>query len=144
MPETQLMHGRNSLIAVLAIVSIVTAWNIATSSLPTRGAHDVTLLYVGAEDCAPCRKWQREDGAVFQAAAEFQRITYREVKSPALFDLLKDDYWPADLRDMRDRLPPGTGVPLWLIVADGKVVEQQSGASRWQAAVLPRIRSLLR
>lgn len=138
------MRRRNSLIAAFAIAGIVILWVIATSSSPSPGAHDVTLLYVGAEDCAPCRKWQREDGALFQATAEFQRITYREVKSPALFDLLKDEYWLADLRAFRDRLAPGTGVPLWLVVADGEIVEQQSGASRWQAAVLPKIRSLLR
>jgi hypothetical protein len=137
-------RSRNYLISATAITGIVIAMIMIARDLPSRDRRDITLLYVGAEDCAPCRKWQREDGALFQAAAEFRRITYREVKSPALFDLLKDEHWPVDLRLFRERLSPGMGVPLWLIVADGEIVEQQSGASRWQAAVLPRIRSLLR
>jgi hypothetical protein len=138
------MHNHMRLFAATAFAAIVLAAAIAGTGLSTRSAQHITLLYVGAEDCAPCRKWQRDDGARFQAGSEFQKITYREVKSPALFDLLKDDYWPADLRPFRERLSPGTGVPLWLVVADGEVVEQQSGTSRWQAVVLPTIRALLR
>jgi len=102
------------------------------------------LLYVGAQDCAPCRAWQDGDGALFRASAEHARITYREVKSPTLFDLLKDDYWPEELRPYRDRLGRGAGVPMWLVVDGDEIVSREHGASRWRAAVLPRIRSLLR
>jgi hypothetical protein len=105
---------------------------------------DITLVYVGAEDCAPCRKWQREDGTAFRASGEFAQVSYREVKSPALFDLLKDEHWPQDLRPYREKLAPGAGVPLWLVLADGEVVDQRFGAVQWKAAVLPKIRSLLR
>lgn len=100
------------------------------------------LLYVGADDCAPCRAWQREEGAAFKTSAEFAKITYREVKSSNVFDLLKDEYWPEDMRDYRERLSLGAGVPLWLVIADNEVVVQGFGASQWHSAVLPRIRAL--
>lgn len=118
------------------------AW-FARAAFATRPEH-VTLLYVGAEDCAPCRHWQDGDGAAFRIAPEFARVTYREVKSPTLFDLLQDTNWPEDLRVYRDRIDRGTGVPLWLVIADDRVVMRSSGASRWRAAVLPELKSLLR
>ena len=104
---------------------------------------DVMLLYVGAEDCAPCRAWQNGEGAAFLASADFRRITYREVKSPHLDDLLKDENWPDEIRHYRDGLRRSDGVPLWLVMADHKIVEQRFGAAEWRASVLPRIRSLL-
>ena len=104
----------------------------------------VTLLYVGAEDCAPCRAWQSSEGASFLASADFPRITYREVKSPHLHDILKDENWPDDLRGYRAGLRRSDGVPLWLVVVDHKIVEQRFGAAEWRASVLPSIKSLLR
>jgi hypothetical protein len=122
-------------------IAIVYSLNVP-ASLPTRS--DITLVYVGAEDCAPCRKWQREDGTAFRSSGEFAQITYREVKSPALFDLLKDEHWPQDLRRYRAILAPGAGVPLWFLLADGELVDQGFGAMQWKSTVLPKIRSLLR
>jgi hypothetical protein len=130
--------------AALAAGAIVLTF-AARSLLDARPKEEsITLVYIGAEDCAPCRKWQREDAVAFRSSAEFARVTYREVKSPVLFDVLKDEYWPDDLRRYREQLPRGAGVPLWLVVADGRIVEQRFGAAQWQAAVLPKVRSLLR
>ena len=109
----------------------------------TGPARDVMLLYVGAEDCAPCRVWQSGDGAAFLASADFPRIVYREVKSPQLHDVLKDEHWPDEIRRYRDGLRLSDGVPLWLVVADSKIVEQRFGAEAWRASVLPKIKSLL-
>lgn len=102
------------------------------------------LLYVGAEDCAPCRAWQNGDGAAFFASANFPRITYREVKSPYLHDVLKDENWPDEIRSYRRSLRRSDGVPLWIVVLDHEIIEQRFGAAEWRANVLPRIKSLLR
>ena len=104
----------------------------------------LVLLYVGAEDCAPCRAWQRDAKIDFQALGEFQRLLYREVKSPTLFDILKDENWPEDLREYRDQLGSEAGVPLWLVIADSRVVQRGMGPTQWRAEVLPKIKSLLR
>ena len=105
---------------------------------------DVTLVYVGADDCPPCMRWQRGAGASFRASPEFAQLTYREVKSPTLLDVLKDEHWPDDLRAYRDRLGRGAGVPLWLVVVDHEIVAQGFGPTRWSEAILPRLKSLLR
>ena len=104
----------------------------------------VTLIYVGAENCAPCDTWQRNQGTAFHDSTEFRRLAYREVKSPSLFDVLNDDNWPEDLRVYRQAISQGAGVPLWLVIADNQLVMQSFGLAQWQEAVLPKIRSLLR
>ena len=134
------LFGAGAVIVIAA--TAVTLW-AGHAGRPARDA-DVMLLYVGAEDCAPCRAWQNGEGAAFLASEDFPRITYREVKSPHLHDILKDENWPDEVRRYRDGLRRSDGVPLWLVVADRKIVEQRFGAAEWRASVLPRITSLLR
>jgi hypothetical protein len=141
-PTHRSARFRRTLAGAGAVVAIA-----AMAVWAGRGAErkpDVMLLYVGAEDCAPCRAWQNGEGVAFQASAEFQRITYREIKSPHLLDVMKDENWPDEIRGYRDSLRRSDGVPLWLVVADHKIVEQRFGAAEWRARILPAIKSLLR
>lgn len=132
--------------AVASVAGMLVAglgpWSSSTLRPPER--RDVTLLYVGADSCAPCRTWQQGAGAAFRSSAEFAHVTYREVKSPTLLDVLEDEYWPEDLRWYRDRLGRGAGVPLWLLISNDEIVEQGFGASQWHGTVLPKLKSLLR
>jgi hypothetical protein len=129
-----------ALLAVLLLTDV--PWSPQSSAPAARA--DVTVVYVGAEDCAPCRAWQHAEGRQFLGSAEFARLYYREVKSPTAREALEDRYWPEDLRAYRDRLGRGAGVPLWLVISGDEVIERGFGASQWRAAVLPRIKSLLR
>src|SRR5450759_338328 len=112
--------------AVVTIAAIaITVWR----QYPGRPApaSNIMVLYVGAEDCAPCRAWKSGDGAAFFASQEFARITYREVKSPHVHDVLNDENWPGEIRTYRDRLQRSDGVPLWLVVSNHEIVEKQFG-----------------
>ena len=133
--------GAHAVAALMVVVAGAGLWVWASS--PSKLSR-VTVLYVGADDCAPCRAWQRDDGARFRSSTEFASLTYREVKSPTLTDVLKDRNWPQDLRAYRDQLGRGAGVPLWLVIADGEIVGRGFGQAQWQASVLPQIKSLLR
>ncbi len=135
-----MLVGAAAVVAAAAIA--VTAWAGRTTQPVHR--HEVMVVYVGAEDCAPCRAWQKHEGAEFLASADVARLTYREVKSRHLQDVLKDENWPEDLRGYRDSLRPSDGVPLWLVVSDREIVEHRFGATEWRDSVLPKIRSLLR
>ena len=129
---------------VSAAVSSIASLTLASSSSvgwPPQPAR-VTLLYVGAEDCAPCLAWQHGPGRTFRASAEFARISYREAKAPTTLDILKDEYWPEDLRFLRRAIDPSAGVPLWLVVEDDRVVAWAFGLGQWNEAILPKIRSL--
>ena len=129
-----------SIVAAIAAITM-TVW-VSHAGRPARDA-GIMILYVGAEDCAPCRAWQTGDGAAFLASVDFPRITYREVKSPHLRDVLKDENWPDELRSYRGGLRRSDGVPLWLVVSDHEIVEQRFGAAEWRSSILPKIRSLL-
>src|SRR5215831_11154873 len=116
--DRRLPHGRRFAhlgAAIMVAVVAIAAW----AAHPGRDGHqaDVTLLYVGAEDCAPCRAWRKGDGADFFASDEFARITYREVTSLHLEDVLNDQNWPEDIRDYRNSIRRSDGVPLWLVIA---------------------------
>jgi hypothetical protein len=132
-----------SLGALAALAAIVATLLVAQARPPERAAN-LLLIYVGAEDCAPCRTWQRGDGAAFRSSADFTRLTYREAKSPHLRDVLNDESWPEDIRRYRERLKASDGVPLWLVVLDDDVVMQRFGSAAWRGKVLPKIKSWLR
>jgi len=132
-----------STIAVAAVACSALVLH-GVSGLTSRDRPAVTLLYVGADDCAPCRVWQDGEGAAFRASPEFSRLTYREVKSPTLLDVLKEESWPEDLRGYRDRIERGAGVPLWLVITGNDVVGRGFGPSQWRQSILPQLRSLLR
>jgi hypothetical protein len=83
------------------------------------------------------------EGKRFVESPEFSHLTYREVKSSTLRDVLRDEHWPEDLRRYRDRLEAGAGVPLWLTISRDEHVEWAFGASQRHAAELPRLKRLL-
>ena len=139
-------RSRRTLLSAGIAVAIAAVAGLQWIDRPAKPAHasDVMLLYVGADDCAPCRAWREGEGAAFFASAEFARLSYREVKSPHLLDVLNDENWPDELRIHRSRLRRSDGVPLWLVISDHEIVEQRFGATEWRASILPKIKSLLR
>jgi hypothetical protein len=142
----RLSAGRASIIAGGVIFGIAVTLGIMTliRSPSVKLQKHVTLVYVGAENCAPCDIWQRTQKTAFHVSTEFRHLAYREVKSPSLFDVLKDENWPEDLRVYRKAISQEAGVPLWLVIADDQLVMQSFGLAQWQEAVLPKIKSLLR
>lgn len=135
--------GRTLAAAGVVVAAVATGVATLGAGSPTE-ASPVTLIYVGAEDCAPCRTWQRDKRPDWLASREFTRVTYREVKSASVLDILKDGAWPEDLRTYRGQLAPGAAVPLWLVVRDAQVVAQAWGGKQWDSTVLPRVKSLVR
>ena len=131
-----------------AAVVLTLAVGAGVSPAPYRGSGaaptQVTVIHVSADDCAPCRVWYRDHWPAFARSAEFARITYREVKSPRLFDLMADEHWPEDLRGYRQTIDRSSGAPLWLIIADDEIVSRAWGVSAWTSTALPAIAALLR
>jgi hypothetical protein len=128
-------------ISTLAIGAAAAAALFVAQPRTSVAAEDLLLIYVGAEDCAPCRAWQNGAGDDFRRSSEFARIRYREVKSPHLHDLMGDAHWPDELRGYRSHLKRSDGVPLWFVVSGDVVVAQHFGAEAWHANVLPALRS---
>ncbi|MFO1109333.1 MAG: hypothetical protein U1E61_09140 [Bradyrhizobium sp.] len=144
--KREFRHARVALFCLgwLAGIATVAVTLLAARAPGSARAADITLIYVGAEDCAPCRAWQRGDGATFRQSSDFAHLRYREVKAPHLHELLDDEYWPQDIRVFRDRLSAGSGVPLWLVVASDETVLLHQGASAWRSEVLPTLKRFQR
>jgi hypothetical protein len=132
--------------AAAGVLVLVACLSASTRIEPSPFARsvDVTVIYIGADDCVPCRIWRRQHWPGFEASSEFGRLRYREVMSPKLLDLLADQHWPQELREHRDRLDRAAGVPLWLLLADGQLVLEARGLGQWKHAALPAIKRLLR
>jgi hypothetical protein len=129
-------------IAVLAILAVLA--NQQSNSTVREPAPRIMVLYVGSNDCAPCRVWHREYRPAFVASSWFNRLEYYEALSPTLFEVLKDEFWPDNLHRFRAMLGEKAGVPIWFVVANDEVVLRAGGISQWEAVVLPKLRSLFR
>jgi hypothetical protein len=100
----------------------------------------LTLVYVGAEDCAPCRAWRRDERDAFLAGLDPSRVIFREViaaKTTAAFDEVT---WPEDLRARLADARKVGGVPQWIVVQDDSVVMTAGGLTQWKERVLPILR----
>ncbi len=95
------------------------------------------VIYVGAENCAPCDDWTRDHKQAFVDSPQYEKLTYREVIAPSLKELLSDTAWPADLRRYRDGTKRLVGAPSWLVVENGQVIASTGGLSNWKKNVLP-------
>src|SRR5690606_6938658 len=78
------MTGPNALrigatVAVLGAL-VLGAGRCAPQRPVEKARADVTLVYVGAEDCTPCRAWQATERRRFLGSALASRLTYREVR----------------------------------------------------------------
>lgn len=105
-----------------------------------RGNSPVLLLYVGAENCAPCRAWRRDEKPAFLDGTDPERVRYREVVAARLSQAFEEPIWPADLRPYRASAERAHGVPLWLVVRDDRVVAMAGGLSLWRTRILPLVR----
>lgn len=134
------------LLAVWVIAAISAALFVANRHVESPGdssPHNIMVIYVGADDCAPCRVWRRDRWQQFATSSDFQHLVYREVTSAKLFDLLNDEIWPDDLRRYRDTLDRNAGAPLWFIVADDKIRLTARGLKEWDERAVPQIRLLV-
>ncbi|MGY4306164.1 hypothetical protein ACVIJ6_003407 [Bradyrhizobium sp. USDA 4369] len=129
--------------ALLVLAGAVLFGLVTISPRPSTPRQQVMLLYVGADDCAPCRAWRSGKDATSISSGAFRGLTYREVRSAHLAEILSDDNWSADLRPYRDRLKRSDGVPLWLVIADRQVLAQGFGDAAWRTRIMPLLRALL-
>lgn len=140
-----------SRIAVFVIIGIIVlnaASALFAKSIPSKrlqmSDNQLTLIYIGAENCAPCETWKREHRPAFVASPQFKKLTYKEVIAPALTEILSDDTWPAELRRYRDTAKRLMGAPSWLVVEDERVVASIGGLSMWKKNVLPFLENNIR
>jgi hypothetical protein len=125
--------------ALAGLLAVGLSAYAARDRSPAGAGATVLLLYVGAEDCAPCRTWRREAKPLFLAGLDPDQLEYREVIAPRISQAFDESMWPADLQSHRASAKLVGGVPLWLLIRDGRVIEKAGGLSLWRTHVLPRL-----
>lgn len=129
-------------IAIGALLAII-GFAFATDSRAVRfDDGPILILYVGAEDCAPCRIWRRDHRPGLIAGMDRNRLHYREVIAPRTVDAFSDATWPDDLRSYVSEAKAVGGVPLWLVVREKRVLARAGGLSEWEKRVRPLIKNM--
>jgi hypothetical protein len=96
-----------------------------------RATTNLQVIYVGGQDCPPCRRWNATYKDSWLASPDFGRVTWYEVEPPHLTEAYQVRHWPEALRPVLAQVPRKSGTPRFLIVEDGRIVSNQVGVSKW-------------
>lgn len=91
----------------------------------------LTVIYVGGQDCEPCFRWKNNYKARWLASPEYKKVQWIEVDPPRLREAYQARYWPEQLKPILDQLPLKNGTPRFLVVRDGRVIDNQFGGNNW-------------
>lgn len=91
----------------------------------------LTIVYVGGWDCAPCLRWKNNYKAEWLASPEYRKVRWVEVDAPRLREAYQPRYWPDALKPILEQLPRKNGTPRFLVVLDGRVIDNQYGGNNW-------------
>ncbi len=103
----------------------------------------ITVVYVGAWNCAPCGGWEATRRRPFLESALAGSVVFREVKAGTYVDTRNTAKWPDDIQWIRDRNAANAGTPRFIVVADRRIVLNTRGAGNWDKEVVPALQRLV-
>ena len=104
-------------------------------SAPASAAPDISVIYVGGQDCSFCTMWQNRYRAAWLASPSFARVQWIEVDPPRLRDAYRERHWPAAVRPVLEQVPRKNGTPRFLIAQGGRIVSNQLGVTAWEVTL---------
>jgi hypothetical protein len=107
-----------------------------------RAASEPQVIYIGGKDCGPCQRWRSAYHERWLGSAEYRRVAWYEVEPPHLRDAYLERHWPEALWPVLAQVPRKSGTPRFLVVADGRIVSNEIGVSKW-LNTLAELRKLL-
>ena len=114
---------------------LVAALAASTSLTPARAMAKVSVIYIGGVDCEPCTRWKKANREKWFASPEYRKVRWIEIDPPSLLMAYLPQYWPDEFKPVLEQLPRKLGTPRFLIVVDGKVVDNQFGGNSWPIVV---------
>jgi hypothetical protein len=91
----------------------------------------LTVIYVGGADCPPCLNWKTKYRAAWLSSPEFHKVQWIEVEPARLKEAYQSRFWEGALAPILDQLPRKTGTPRFLLVQDGRIIDNQLGGGAW-------------
>lgn len=114
------------LIGCLAII-VSPLTTAAGEDIPVRKNSSIDLVYMGANDCQPCRLWKAFDLPKLRASNEFPHIRFTDVQKWIQDPIPGMENLPEHLRPMRDELVRVInrkgGSPMFALLVDGKGIK---------------------
>jgi hypothetical protein len=104
---------------------------LAVAAGPARAAGPLQVVYVGGQDCPPCRRWRETYKAKWLASPEYRRVAWVEVEPPHLREAYHERHWPQALWPVLAQVPDKSGTPRFLVVDGGRIVSNEIGVSKW-------------
>jgi hypothetical protein len=96
-----------------------------------RATSRVQVIYIGGQDCPPCRRWIASYKESWLASPEYRQVAWVEVEPAHLKEAYQERRWPDALRPVLAQVPGKWGTPRFLIVEDGRIVSNQVGVTKW-------------
>jgi hypothetical protein len=92
-----------------------------------------TVVYISAGDCVPCARFDATYLEKFTAAMQAKGYAVRRVIVAHLNDIRDQSYWPSDLKPLLAQFGNKGGTPRFLVVHDGRVIQNLYTGSRGRA-----------
>jgi hypothetical protein len=99
----------------------------------TSAAAANSVVYISARDCVPCATFDATYLERFTAAMQAKGYAVRRVVVEHLNDIRDQSYWPSDLKPLLAQFRNKGGTPRFLVVHDGRVIQNLFTGSRGRA-----------
>lgn len=109
------------------------------ASYTVTDSSEILIVYVGAQDCPPCLTFKARRYPVWIKSAEYKHVIYRELSFPSYKRTDEDNYWPKDLRWVRENAFARRGAPRWIVSVDGRIIANQRSWGRQTYPLIQRL-----
>ena len=99
------------------------------------------MVYIAADDCAPCRQFDASDWPLWQASPLSRVVRFLRAQAPRTTQAFQTRYWPTEARYFAGAVKVPV-VPSFILANNGGVVLVGSGLVGWRSQVLPEIQRL--
>ena len=94
-----------------------------------------TIVYIGADDCQPCHKWEAAYQKAFEARCAARGVKFRAIRVATLRNIRDTRYWPNDLKPLLARFSDRSGTPHFLAVRNNEVIVNVHGIAKYQREI---------
>ena len=101
----------------------------------------VMVVYVFADDCAPCHLFQTQDWPLFRASRVSRVVNFVRTTAPKTTQAYQARFWPSEARPFLSAVKVPI-VPSFILVKKGSVLVIGNGIVGWRNQVLPQVHQL--
>lgn len=117
------------------------AASLAAVAGKAEAAAALMIIYVYADDCAPCQIFAAQDWPQFKASPVSRAVHFVRTTAPKTTQAYQSRYWPSEARPFLSAVKVPI-VPSFILVRQRQVVLVGNGIVGWRNQVLPQVHQL--